>query len=375
MSRLVGGVFGEKMNNIKELPAFFGGYGDERVITNLVVPPDEVPAPGPPAQAVDPVERFLYGYSSPRSRQTMLEGLQRVAKVCNVPFRRMRWGELTWAHTSAIQARLAEYRQENGSSYSRATLHVSMAALRGLLLVCSKTGYMTHDAYVSATTGLGKRQGALRELPGRALSRAEVDKLVRFFDSLRGPYGAFLRGLFALFLGGGLRANEVCALPLSAQLERDAAGRGGHIKLVGKGSKEVNQPLGTREVELVEAWLRTRVVLEPKHDLFFARVGKMGQVTSDKPLTPIWVYDLCHEVSDAARVERFMPHDLRRTFATRLYEAGYSDSTVQKLMRHANANTTRRYDRRTRDVIDAERWKVEMWPVKGAPLVKGGSNG
>jgi integrase len=55
------------------------------------------------------------------------------------------------------------------------------------------------------------------------------------------------------------------------------------------------------------------------------------------------IYDLMAKRAKAAGVKRFSPHDLRRTFAGDLLDAGADIATVQRIMGHSDSNTTAGY--------------------------------
>jgi integrase/recombinase XerD len=58
------------------------------------------------------------------------------------------------------------------------------------------------------------------------------------------------------------------------------------------------------------------------------------------------IYDLLKKRSEQAGIENCSPHDLRRTFVTRLLESGIDINTVRQLAGHTDIQTTARYDLR-----------------------------
>lgn len=54
------------------------------------------------------------------------------------------------------------------------------------------------------------------------------------------------------------------------------------------------------------------------------------------------------------------PHDLRRTFATRLLDKGVDVSLVKTLMGHASVATTALYDRRGEESLKEAAKKIEL---------------
>jgi integrase len=58
------------------------------------------------------------------------------------------------------------------------------------------------------------------------------------------------------------------------------------------------------------------------------------------------LYGVCKRLAGRAKVAHFSPHDLRRTFAGDMLDAGADVALAQRLMGHANVATTVGYDRR-----------------------------
>jgi integrase len=70
--------------------------------------------------------------------------------------------------------------------------------------------------------------------------------------------------------------------------------------------------------------------------------GKLGRV-SHQPLTTDGIWYIVSEAADFAQIGHVAPHDLRRSVAGALQEAGTSIETISRLLRHSNVAVTERY--------------------------------
>lgn len=300
-----------------------------------------------PPSSLDPVLHYVEGLKSPMSRRTMLEGLKRCVRVMYGDGRAVEsvpWAQLDYARTNVIRARLI-------AGFSPRTVGVTLSALRGVLHSCKRLDLMTHVAYLSATDWEGP--GISSRMPaGRDLSAAELERLVAFCFAQEGAYGAYLRVVFALLFGAGLRATEACRCLSKGFLREEGA-----LRFIGKRDKEAQVPLNEGEIVALEGWFPVRETLAPSVPWLLVRIDA-------QQVTPSVLGHLCLEIAEKSGIARFTPHDCRRTLATRLLEAGVDLATVQRILRHDSPATTTLYDKRSR-TLDAEaRRRVVIWGTK-----------
>ena len=69
----------------------------------------------------------------------------------------------------------------------------------------------------------------------------------------------------------------------------------------------------------------------------------------------------------AGKMDRFVPHDLRRTVATRMRELGISRGDVKMVLNHVETDVTARYDRY--DGLPEKRRALDLWGARLAKIV------
>lgn len=270
---------------------------------------------------------------SPGSRRTMAHSLRAIAELVSggrATLETLNWGVLRFQHTSAIRAALLE-------RYSPATTNKMLSALRGVLKRAWRLGYMSADEYQAAVdldpVGSTRRDQAA----GRALTPGELLALLNVCendDTAAGPRDAAIIGLL---YACGLRRAEVAGLNVE---DYDPATS--TLTVRGKRHKTRTVPVTNGAQAALLDWLYLRGT---KPGPMFVRIPKSGYLAEER-LTDQGIYYILQRRAEEAGVEHFTPHDLRRTYAGDLLDAGADLATVQKLMGHSNPQTTASYDRR-----------------------------
>ena len=181
-----------------------------------------------------------------------------------------------------------------------------------------------------------------RRLP-RALTVADVERLLEAASVGDTPAALRDRALLELLYGSGARVSEAVRLDLDdLELGRDERREGGGmVRLFGKGSKERIVPLGRYAREALDAWVvRGRPVMAQAGTgtpaLFVnARGGRLSRQSA---------WTAIRAAADRARLGgEISPHTLRHSFATHLLDGGADVRVVQELLGHASVTTTQIY--------------------------------
>ncbi|KAE8437878.1 MULTISPECIES: tyrosine recombinase XerC [Halomonadaceae] len=163
----------------------------------------------------------------------------------------------------------------------------------------------------------------------------DVDALSRFLDTPHDGSPLSLRdqAMLELFYSSGLRLAELAALDVNHLAAN-------HVRVMGKGSKPRQVPVGRRAQQALTAWLACRAswVDSAETALFVGQRGqRLGHRAIQKRLAQLSVM--------RGLPEHLHPHRLRHSFASHLLESSQDLRAVQELLGHANLSTTQVYTR------------------------------
>ena len=273
---------------------------------------------------------------APSSQVTMRQSLNVIASYLSegkLDYESYPWWNMNYAQTQDARSYLA-------NRYSPATARKAVSAMKGAIRMAWRLGRMTNEECARAIDVSPIRGEMLP--PGRGLSRGEL--LALFNCCAADPTSAGPRDatILAMLYGGGLRREELAKLPASAiDMQRET------VRILGKGRRERIIPLQSGTIAALKAWLCCRASAPGvrKNSPLILAVSRKGRVRC-KGLTGQGIYKILERRGEAAGVEVFSPHDLRRSFISDLLDAGSDLAMAQKLAGHADVNTTARYDRR-----------------------------
>jgi integrase/recombinase XerD len=246
----------------------------------------------------------------------------------------MPWHKVTYSQVMNLRVALErEYPDSPG------TRNNYLISLRGVLKECWDAGYIEDRAYrrlIGVPMFSVPKHGPR---PGRHVELAEVRALVESIRQDERPVAIRDLAIVAALFGGGLRRSEVVALTV-----KDWTGSTFEVRN-GKGGKSRTVPVPAWAARAIESWLDLRG-REPAHAALFVSYRGCTWNHGGQHMRATSVRDILDARIKVAGIERFRPHDARRTYIGESLDAGTDLATCAELVGHADVRVTASYDHR-----------------------------
>ncbi len=255
------------------------------------------------------------------------------------------WEQLNYAAVAKVRAALLD------GGYAVSSVNMALSALRGVAQTAFNLNCM--DAETLARIRSVKRVSGDIQRKGRALDRQEIRALIQAAKQHPQTVRRCRDTAIVLTLcGTGLRAGEL------VKLERRDYDNGILTVRQGKGRKYREIHVADAVDKAIRAWVK--VSANEAENALFSRIQRNGK-TATQPLTTTGLTGILAELQQTAGIARFTPHDMRRTFITRLLEQGVDINIVRQLAGHSNISTTTRYDYRDDDMKAKASQRLRCW--------------
>lgn len=296
---------------------------------------------------VNPALAYLLSLGTEQSRAKMKRLLNKTAKLFGYEnFMHCPWQNIR--HTDVLALKSKFEMQE----LAPATINLYISAIKGVAYHAWANSQMNDHQYTVIKSIKGTRGSRVSR--GRALSMIESSRLLSRCDRDESIKGIRDAAIFSVGIGCGLRRAEICSLKI-----KDIDFENQSVTVIGKGNKQRTIYCSDSAWARLKEWLDIRIPLEGVPEVFCA-IHRGDHVQANQSLTENAIYITIKRRAASLNIKDFSTHDMRRTYATRLFEIGGDINTVKKAMGHASVLTTQRYDKRNDDALKRLTRKVAL---------------
>lgn len=246
--------------------------------------------------------------------------IQKIIALCGL-IGVLDWSELT---TQQLRTFIACLHKQGLSARSLARL---LSSLRGLYRYLIKENLCSKDP----STGITPPK-AEKRLP----KLLDIDRTQQLLDiPTHSSDNDFINcrdhAILELFYSSGLRLSELVNLTLT-----DLNLNNSTVRVLGKGNKVRQVPIGQKAKQALQPWLSLRAQANPKDTTVF--ISQRGT-----KLTPRAIELRVQQAGATNLGQHLHPHMLRHSFASHLLESSQDLRAVQELLGHADISTTQIY--------------------------------
>jgi integrase/recombinase XerC len=219
-------------------------------------------------------------------------------------------------------------------NYTKTALARKIACLKTFFQFCFENEMIEKNPMITIKSPKIRMEEALPKF----LTREEMDQVLQLLPKIKGKTRAWasrLELMIRLLYASMGRISEICSIRI-----QDIDSSRSSIKVRGKGNKERYIPLDPQTMGMLQEYITTRLLENPKNTEFLF-VNLRGD-----PLQPRSVQRDLHALKTILGLpedKKFTPHVFRHTGATHLRQNGMDISELQDLLGHSSPNTTRIY--------------------------------